>query len=407
MRKRSFLGAVAVLAVVATACGGDDDDGGTASGTGSDGSSGGEFTLDEGVTFALLANTKGEDPAAVSDYADAFEMAVDEINAAGGIGGQPIDPQRFGAPPTDPAASQTALRKALDAEATAIIGFPAGAQAKPLAAAVKSGGVPFMYLAPDPSLYVNGPESVDNPLGFVIRTRQNELAEAVFDYVEGTGAEKIALFCQDGPYGELGCDTTEAAAEDAGVEVVAREKTDANPTDLTPQVQEIRSAEPDAIISYAYPNPVSLIAKQLHEAGTDVPIVGSGTPNLAVLSGALTGEPLANITSIDDCSPSTEDREVSKEFTEAFEAEYGYVPGLSAATTYDGVYLWKAAIEQAESVEPEQVAEALKSLTYEGVCNPEYSADDGNGLLQRAVVLTYDTDGTATQSEQITTATGE
>jgi len=358
-------------------------------------------SLSAPAKIVLLVEAKGEGPSAVPYFADGAQLAVDEINSAGGVGGLELEYERISAP-TDPAAAKTALQKAYDASPTGIVGFPSSGQAVPLAADVKAGGVPFIYLATSPQLYVGGPESQNDENAFVIRPPNSSLATEELQYLVDEGATKIALLCVDSPFGTGGCDAVEAAAGPLGVEIVAREKNGPTDTDLTAQVQAIASSGADAVIAFDFPNPEGVFATQMVDNGVDIPIMGGASAALAIAAGGVTGPAATNLLGIDDCVPVVDPRPVAVDFAAAFEAEFGYKAGYAAAEAYDAIYLFKAAIEAAGSTEPAAVSAAMKEITYEGVCDPDYKADAGNGLHNRSYIETFAEDGTPTVVKEIT-----
>ncbi len=255
------------------------------------------------------------------------------------------------------------------------MGFPSLGQAVPLAAEVKAAGVPFIYLATAPQLLVGGTDSVNDEKAFVSRPPNSSLAQEEVQYLVDEGATKIALLCVDSPFGETGCNAVEAAADSLGVEIVAREKNSPTDTDLTAQVQAIASAGPDAVIAFDFPNPLGVFATQMVDNGVDVPIMGGASAALAIAAGGVTGPAATNLLGIDDCVPVVDTRPVAADFANAFEAEFGYAAGYGAAEAYDGIYLFKVAIETAGSTEP-QVGMTAAAGRSNG-----YTIDDVHGLF--------------------------
>jgi branched-chain amino acid transport system substrate-binding protein len=389
----------------AAACGDDDstDAGSTTTeptGTtdgGSDPTDAPAFTLDEPVKFVLLAETKGESSFAIPNFADAVQLAVDEINEAGGIGGQEIDYERVAASPTDVALAKTSLREGIDKDPTVMFGLPAANVAKPLAGDIKTAGIPFFFLFSDPSLYVGGPESVNNEMAFVMRPSNATVAVDVANWAtKEKGYKRVALLCVDGPTGQVGCDTASATIEANGAEVVARERHGPADTDTTAQVQAIGAADPDVVLTFPFPNVLGVFANQMSGNGFDVPIMGGVAQGMMVDAGVVKDETATLLTGFDDCVPAADDRPEVQAFVEKFTEKYGYRPNWAAAEAYDAIYIAKAAIERAESTEPDAVAAAIKETDHEGMCDPAYRADAGNALNHNQDIVTWDADGVPT-----------
>jgi branched-chain amino acid transport system substrate-binding protein len=169
MRKRLLPVAVVSFALLAASCGGDDEgdstdattapsatesattDGGVEPGTTIGAVPPIECTLDEPLSIGFAADL-GE-LGAFSDQpgSEAAQVQVDLLNAAGGVGGQPIEYQVKDIQ-GDPAATQRAAQELLDSGVDAIIGPPFASTGAPLLDTV-NGAVPIIFMAStDPSL---------------------------------------------------------------------------------------------------------------------------------------------------------------------------------------------------------------------------------------------------------------
>jgi branched-chain amino acid transport system substrate-binding protein len=95
---------VTMCVAVAGACG---DDGGSGTSASARTGSGGALELSEPLRITGLVEVSGESAAAVDYFDNGFRLAVDEINADGGIGGQEIEYTRVPLPVFDPARAQS------------------------------------------------------------------------------------------------------------------------------------------------------------------------------------------------------------------------------------------------------------------------------------------------------------
>ncbi len=142
---------LAALALVAAGCGGDDGDSAATTAGGSGGTAGGDCTLDTPLRIGFAADL-GE-LGAFSDQpgSEAARVMVDKINAAGGVGGLPIEYQVKDIQ-GDPSQTQRAATELLDAGVNAIIGPPFANTGLPLLDAV-AGRAPVVFMAStDPQL---------------------------------------------------------------------------------------------------------------------------------------------------------------------------------------------------------------------------------------------------------------
>jgi branched-chain amino acid transport system substrate-binding protein len=86
-------------------------------------------------------------------------------------------------------------------------------------------------------------------------------------------AKRVAYITSDDDYGRANYETAKEVVERAGGQVVAYERVALNVTDVTSPVLNLRSSNPDIILSGLYPAPTALLVKKVHEFGMKQPIV--------------------------------------------------------------------------------------------------------------------------------------
>lgn len=168
-----------------------------------------------------------------------------------------------------------------------------------------------------------------------------------------------------------------------GGTIVAKESYNTGDKDFNAQLTKIKAASPDVVYLPDYYAAVALIAKQLRAQGIDTPIVGAdGWDGLVgLLAGESGDEVLNGYYSNHYASDSTE--EVVHKFASAFAAKYNEAPNSFAALGYDSVYMLRDAIIRADSTEVEKIREALEQtdgnyvtghVTFDEKHNPVKSA---------------------------------
>lgn len=377
---------VTLAMLIAAACGDDGEETtSTTRGGGATTEAPSSVSLSSPVKIVLLAEKKGESQSAVPYFFDGASLAVEQLNAKGGVGGHSVEFQQIRTP-LDPAGANTALLSGLDAKPSAIIGFPASAQVTPLIQKIATSGVPTILFATAGEALgqVQFPNSA-----FTIRPRNAGTAAEVARYaIEVLGAKKIGLICVDNPFGTLGCDSAEQEAKKAGVAIVNRVTNSPTATDLTQQVLAMKGA--DAVLDFNFPNPLGVAANQLVENGIDVPHLDGASSGIAILSGSVRGKAAENLYGVDDCVPAQDAG--AKAFVDAFRAKFGYVPNYAAAQAYDAVMLIVEAAKRARSAEPKAIEDALRNLTYKGVCET-YRSDSQQVLHHSSVITRYTAEG--------------
>lgn len=171
----------------------------------------------------------------------------------------------------------------------------------------------------------------------------------------------------------------EAAFTQAGGTIVAKEAYTTNDKDFNAQLTKIKSAKPDVVYLPDYYNVVALIAKQLRAQGIEAPIVGAdgwdgilGNSSAEVLNGFY-----SNHYATDSTDPAVQ------AFVKKFNDKYSKDPNSFAALGYDAVYILKDAIVKAGSTDSVAVKDALAAtdgnyvtghLTFDEKRNPIKSA---------------------------------
>lgn len=171
--------------------------------------------------------------------------------------------------------------------------------------------------------------------------------------------------------------------ESLGGTIVAKESYNGGDKDFNAQLTKIKAANPDMVYLPDYYSTVALIAKQLRAQGINTPIVGAdGWDGLAgLLAGESGTEVLNGFYSNHYASDSTE--EVVRKFADSFQAKYNEAPNSFAALGYDGMRMICDAIVRAGTTETEAVRAALEAtdgryvtghITFDEKHNPVKSA---------------------------------
>jgi branched-chain amino acid transport system substrate-binding protein len=406
-RTRLLVVPVLALALLAAACGDDDDDA-TSSTTaaptettaagGSSTTAGGETdcALDDPVKIVALVEKPPEGPNAIPDFEEGLQMAVEEIG--GEVCGQEFEYERIPASPTDGNAALNAYLQALDKEPTAVVGLPSSTAVLAIAPEVKKAGLPMIYWSVAPQAFVGG--EAGSEWGFLARPRNTGIATLQVDYaMNDLGGKNIGLLCANIAFGTQGCDAAQAQIEKNGGKVVARETNETTDTDLTAKVIALKNASPDAVIAFTFPNNLVNLYNTAADNALNVPIFGGSSAGLIVK--AVNANARANVWGTDDCVPISDPD--TADWKAAYEKKFNKKmtgSGYAVAEAYDSVLFTVAAIEAANSTDPKAIADAMRELTYEGICT-EYKADPGQGLNHETHVVQFTADGVAESKKKI------
>ncbi len=203
-----------------------------------------------------------------------------------------------------------------------------------------------------------------------------------FSY-ETLNARKAAILYDIGNDYSVGLtENFESSFTEVGGQIVAKEAYNTNDKDFNAQLTKIKSANPDVVYLPDYYNVVALIAKQLRAQGIETPIVGAdgwdgilGNANAEVLNGYY-----SNHYATDSTSPAVQS------FVEKFNKKYSKDPNSFAALGYDSMYILKDAIIKAGSTDPQAVKVALEETDGNYVTG-HLKFDEKHNPIKSAVML--------------------
>ena len=157
-------------------------------------------------------------------------------------------------------------------------------------------------------------------------------------------------------------------------------------TDFRAQLSSLKSLQPDVVFVPAYYTEAALILREARQLGVKAPFVGGegwDSPSLLSVAGkSADGSFYTNHFSPDDPEP------LVQTFVRAYKANYGTAPDALAALWYDGAELLADAIRRAGSAEPAKIRDALATTkAFPGVTG-NISLDEQRNASKPVVVVT-------------------
>ena len=301
----------------------------------------------------------------------AKQLAVDEINAAGGINGRPlelvVEDSKCNAQD-----SITAYRKLTDVDGIKIIlgTSCSGAMLGAAPLAEEDGVIMFSGLATNPDIAEAG--------DYIFRTSLNDILVGTDtgNALWADGVRKLATITESTDYAEGVRRTTVEQFEKRGGEVVAAEQYASDVTDFRSQLTKLVAAEPDAIhISAQAEFSGGTVVKQLREIGYEGPlyseIVVAGTTALEIAGEAATGLKAVFV----DLDPANAK---GQEVLGNFRARYNYVTlPWYLGSAYDDVYIAAECLRQTgDDQDADGFRDCMYAITWSGAIGDNYSFDE-------------------------------
>lgn len=295
---------------------------------------------------------------------EARNMAVEEINAAGGIesmGGAKIK-MIYADSKGDPAVGVSEAERLITHEEVALLtGTYQSGVAMPSTEVAERYGVPFVVPVPSEDMITE--RGFKNVFRVAEKTSWRNRDQVTFIQEMAakfdTPVKTIALIYENTSWGQGAVRAWEQYIPEAGMEIVLKEPYPTNSSDLTPVVLKAKNLNPDIIMMVSYVSDAALLTNTFAEHNV-VPKAFIGT------SGGfadpayfdLTGDKCEYYFDISTWEPDV-NRPYSAEVNKAFEEKYGYAMNAEAVKAYASMYIIKDALERAGSTDPEALRKAF------------------------------------------------
>ncbi len=377
MRRAINLAVVAAVALGTVACGGDES---------------------PDVKLGAILSLQGSGAPYGQSIKRGIELAVEQINAAGGVnvfevGQKPLTLIVHDAK-SQPAVGVQVAQELIDAGVVAAIGADVSDVTLAIAPVFQEAEIILMSPA-------SSTPKLSNAGNFIYRNFPSDDLEAlntadhVFNVVH---VSEAAVIAQQSEFG-LGQKNAfiqrfrllggralgqESYPVDASLEIIAM------------HVERLLAEDPPAIYIAGYAVDTALVARAIRDAGSDVPLFGTGAvlPADLVAAGGDAVEGLAFPQAPFDIESSAEN---VRKFVADYQSKYGMTPDVYAAHGYDAVQMIVQAIDQA-GTDPQEMRFYLNSMNpYEGLAG--ITAFDEHGDVRKFHTMYAIQDGVAVRLE--------
>ena len=305
-----------------------------------------------------------------------LQMAVDQLNAKGGIHGRKIEIIKLddqGSPSVAVNDAENLISQGIVAaiatpeSTTTLATIPVFAQAK----------IPQITAGEDPTITTQGSK-------YVFR---DDASSTVFNkilvnfVVKKLGIKRIAVITNTDGFGQGNRTTFDADLKAQGLTPVADQVVSPTAKDFSAQLATIKAANPQAVFIGTEEVEMGLIAKQARALGINAKfIAGQGADTSMYLSTA--GSQVANGTIFDTTYISNSATSQSRAFAVAYKKMFKIVADSHVAKGYDGAEMLLQAIKNAyPHIDGSHIANALHHLKYHGLTGYFHYNSVGEGLF--------------------------
>ncbi|MEX8495241.1 ABC transporter substrate-binding protein [Sphaerotilus sp.] len=337
----------------------------------------------QAIKIANIVELSGAGATSGTNFKNGVELAVKEINAAGGILGRKIETTTSDTQ-SNPGVAKGLTQKAIDEDVFAVFGPVFSGSILVSMAETRRAEIPNFTGGEAASITKQG-----NPYIFRTSFTQDTAMPKVARYIaNGLKAKTIALIYINNDYGKGGRESLMKSLEPLGVKVIADVSTDQGQIDFSAPVLKAKQSNADAVFVYTNEEESARALKELRKQGVTKPIVGETTlvgQKVIELAGDAANGAVAHVgLTVDAPNPQM------LKFKAKFYQEYKYITDHNGIKGYTGIYLLKAAIEKVGKLDRKAVAQALHGLKVSAAKHPGVIMDvsiDANGDLDRESFL--------------------
>jgi branched-chain amino acid transport system substrate-binding protein len=290
----------------------------------------------------------------------AFDLAMEEINAAGGVLGRPlkliyVDNQCI------PTEGVSAVRKLIDLDKVdVIIGCACSSVTLAVMPVIEQAKIPMLTLSATNPQITQIAGVGGNIWEFRLNVDDSIMASTLGKLV-AERAKKVVMYGENNDWGRGAAKAYSAVLKDNGASLEDVEYYELGQSDFRPSLTKVKGMNPEALLLIMQGRDASVLMRQMKEVGFRPLVFSRGT---------VVGPEFAEAVR-DDCSLGDGIMEatlhaygINPEFDKKFEQKYGEKPRLHGGLAYAGLKALAKAIELGGQVKPDAIRQGLKKLNY-------------------------------------------
>ena len=286
-----------------------------------------------------------------------YEIAMEEINAKGGIKGKKVVLE-FEDSQGKPDISRSIVEKLIDVKKQPVIfGEYSSSSSKAVAAVAEERKVPYMVVtgATD-DITQQGYKYV-----FRMNPTNNYYTVGLMSFLkEFVKPKTVAILYESSDFGTSGAEDMVLQAKKYGMEVLVKEQYEKGAVDFKPILSKVKAAAPDVIYMVSYVMDAALLMRQIKELRIDAKLYAGGAAGFAIpefIQNAKEASELVMTATL--WSPQVKYAGASA-FAEKYKKMYQDYPSYHGAEAYSALYIIKDVLERAKSWSPNDIRDAFK-----------------------------------------------
>jgi branched-chain amino acid transport system substrate-binding protein len=312
-------------------------------------------------------------------------MAVEDVNAAGGVNGRPISVAI-----EDSADSNTtaigAVRRLLDKPHPALLGTAVGTQLLAVFPIIKEAGIPILTFSGTRKI-----TQVGNPWVFRFSAHDGISKPALVQFAaQQLKIRKAAVVHESDEYGHSGRDLYLMAMKTNGIEPVAVVSVDAGERDLSSHLLRIKNSGAEAIFSQVHDSAMALLIRQAKRLRVTAPHLASSAAGNVTVQSLVSAEEIEGVHFEYFVDPDSDTRPEVKEWVSRYKRKFGSAPDAYVALSYDRTTMLAKVMSQ-YGIDRAAIQRGLREMSHAGIAT-EYRADKEQSMNHEMLVMKYGVD---------------
>ncbi|MBX5009290.1 ABC transporter substrate-binding protein [Rhizobium lentis] len=352
----------------------------------------GAARAEDTVKLGMVVELSGAGAPAGTNWRDGVKIAVEEINAEGGILGKKIELGEYDTQ-TDPQVSRALVQKAIDEGAYAILGTIYSGSTMVNMLVAQQNSTPQFVGSESPSIVQKG-----NPFVFRTSSGSQKGIPALTNYFTDTlKAKKVGIAWVNNEFGKGGHDVFASEMKKTGIEVVADVSSEQGQADYAADIAKLKQAQPDAVFVYMNQEESARFLIEARKQSLAMPLVGEVTlteAKVVELAGPAADGAIAHV----GLTAAATDVPGIGAFDKKFEEIFKRKPTHDAIKGYIGTWTTKYVTEMVGELDGEAFAEKMHGLCLKAADYPKILLDtcwDGKGEMSRPSFIVQVKDGKA------------
>jgi|SRR5581483_868146 len=337
----------------------------------------------QAINIPMVVELSGPGAVSGTNFRDGALLAIEEINAKGGILGRKIN-----APQADtqsnPGIARAQVQKAVDSDPYALLGPVFSGSVKVAMTVAQQAEVPEFTGAEAADITQAG-----NPYIFRTSFGQQMSMPKIANYIrDGAKAKSVAVVWVNNDFGKGGRDSFIKEMNARGIKVVADISTEQGQVDFAADVVKLKGANADAIFVYTNEEESARFLREAKKQGISKPLIGETTllgQKVIELAGDAANGVKGHVgLTIDAPVPAVQ------QFRDKFQKRFNYLPDHNGIKGYTAVYAIKYATEKIGKLDRKLLAKTMHGLTITPQQEPGILMEatwDANGDIDRISFL--------------------